>query len=131
MYKFTLWLAAGLLVLPGIGHAQSAPEVSTDPMQIVGDPDLEAGERISRAIALLNSLADSQDVGGIQGGADRLRSAAYVLSQAPANGEASELASQVVMAAEQGALDEALILAQSAAALSPSWAHSVEQSSSD
>lgn len=122
MSRFTPWLVFGLMVLsPGFASAQGAPEVSNDPMQIIGDPDLQAGERIKRAIALLNELADSHESGGAQADADQLRTAAFVLQQAPANGEASELAAQVVMAAEQGALEEASILAESAAALSPSW----------
>lgn len=122
MSKMSLWLLAGFMLLPVIGSAQEAPQVSDDPMQIVGDPELEAGERIRRAIALLNGMADSRENGGAQEDADQLRSAAYILGQAPDNGEASELAAQAVMAAEQGALEEALILAESAAALSPSWA---------
>lgn len=124
MSRSTPWMVLGLLALiPGITNAQSsAPQVSDDPMQIIGDPALDAGERIKRAVALLNSLADSHESGGAQDDADQLRSAAFVLQQAPANGEASELAAQAVIAAEQGALEEASILAESAAALSPTWA---------
>ncbi len=122
MLRLTCLFVAAALLLPGVALAQYAPQVSDNPMDIIGDPGIEAGERIKRATALLNSLADVHENSGEQEAADQLRNTAYTLTRAPSNGEASELAVQAVMAAEQGALDEAQILAESAAALSPAWA---------
>ena len=121
MARLTCLLAA-VLLLPSVALAQNAPQVSQDPMQIIGDPGIEPGERIKRSIALLNALADVHEHSGDQTAADRVRGAALTLTRAPQNGEASELAAQAVMAAEHGALDEAQVLAESAAALSPDWA---------
>ncbi|WP_022962702.1 hypothetical protein [Halopseudomonas pelagia] len=122
MTRLTYLLVTATLLLPGVACAQYAPQVSDNPMDIIGDPGLDPGERIQRATALLNSLADVHDNSGDLEAADQLRNAAYTLTRAPHNREASELAVQAVMAAEQGALAEAQVLAESAAALSPDWA---------
>lgn len=111
----------GVLLLPLMAQAQNSVQVSDDPMQIVGDPGLEPRERIDRSIALLMSLADVEEQRGDQDLADQLRTAASILQQAPANREASQLAADAVAAAEQGNIEDALILSESAAALSPDW----------
>ncbi|MFN3580283.1 MAG: hypothetical protein ACK4VV_07395 [Pseudomonas sp.] len=114
-------LILGLLLLPLMAQAQNSVQVSDDPMQIVGDPGIEPRERIDRSIALLMSLADVEEQRGDLDMAGLLRTGASILQQAPANREASQLAADAVMAAEQGNIQDALILAEAAAALSPGW----------
>ncbi|WP_415057177.1 hypothetical protein [Halopseudomonas sp.] len=57
--------------------------------------------------------------------ADQLRVAAALLRSAPHNGEAARLAAEAAEAAEWRAVDEALVLAESAAALSVTGAQPI------
>lgn len=105
-----------LLLLPAL--AQASTEISDDYMQIIGDPDENAQERIQRSIALLTSRAEVEENRGNPQVAELLKRAAALLASAPPTREASQLAAEAVVSAESGRVEETLVLAESAAALS-------------
>ncbi len=117
-------LLVAVLLLAGMqvqAQAQQAPEVAIDAERIVADPDLLARERIDRSIVLLESRATIERSRGVPDIAEQLRRAAALLRMAPMTGEAAQLAAAAAVAAEYGGIVDALVLAESAAALSPDW----------
>jgi hypothetical protein len=121
IYPLLATVLMAVVNLQAQAQAQQAPEVATDVESIVAGADLYSQERIDRSIKLLESRATIELKRGVPDVADRLRGAAALLRIAPQNGEASRLAAEAAMAAERGAVDEALVLAESAAALSGDW----------
>lgn len=115
-------LVVVFLAMVGLqAHAQQAPKVAADAERIVDDADLHARERIDRSIMLLESRANIERKRGVRDIAEQLRRAASLLRIAPETAEASMLAAEAAVAAERGAIVEAVVLAESAAALSPDW----------
>jgi hypothetical protein len=118
---YSLLVTVLMAVVSIQAQAQQAPEVATDVESIVAGDDLHSPERIDRSIKLLESRAAIELKRGFPHVADQLRGAAALLRNAPHNGEAARLAAEAAVAAERGAVDEALVLAESAATLSGDW----------
>lgn len=116
-------LLAGLLgISVSIGAlAQQAPEVAAEAERIVADPEMLAQERMERSIKLVESRASIERSRGMPDVAEKLQRVVALLRTAPQNGEAAQLAAEAAVAAERGAIVDALVLAESAAALSPDW----------
>uniref|UniRef100_UPI00356AC491 hypothetical protein n=1 Tax=Halopseudomonas sp. TaxID=2901191 RepID=UPI00356AC491 len=116
-------LLAGLLgISVSIGAlAQQAPEVAAKAERIVADPEMLAQERMERSIKLVESRASIERSRGMPDVAEKLQRVVALLRTAPQNGEAAQLAAEAAVAAERGAIVDALVLAESAAALSPDW----------
>lgn len=115
-------LAAAALLLIGIGvQAQQAPEVAVEAERIVGDPQMIAQERLERSITLVESRATIERSRGVPDVAAKLTRVADLLRMAPRTGEAARLAAEAAVAAEGGAIVDALVLAESAAVLSLSF----------
>ncbi|MBL4834154.1 MAG: hypothetical protein JKY26_09295 [Pseudomonas sp.] len=115
-------LLAAVLLVTGFGvQAQQAPEVAADAERIVADPEMVAQERLERSIILVESRANIERSRGVPDVAEKLQRVAELLRIAPHTGEAARLAAEAAVAAERGALVDALVLAESAATLSPDW----------
>jgi hypothetical protein len=115
-------VAAAALLVIGIGvQAQQAPEVAVEAERIVGDPQMVAQERLERSITLVESRASIERSRGVPDVAEKLQRVAELLRMAPRTGEAARLAAEAAVAAEGGAIVDALVLAESAAVLSPDW----------
>ncbi len=116
-------LLAGLLgISVSIGAlAQQAPEVAAKAERIVADPEMLAQERMERSIKLVESRASIERSRGMPDVAEKLQRVVALLRTAPQNGEAAQLAAEAAVAAERGAIVDALVLAESAAVLSPDW----------
>lgn len=113
--------AAALFAIVIVAQAQQAPEVAAEAERIVADPDMMASERLERSITLVESRANIERSRGLPDVAEKLHRVAELLRIAPHTGEAARLAAEAAVAAERGAIVDALVLAESAAALSPNW----------
>lgn len=114
-------LAAALLIIGCGVQAQQSPEVAAEAERIVADPEMIAHERLERSITLVESRANIERSRGVPDVAEKLQRVAELLRIAPRTGEAARLAAEAAVAAERGAIVDALVLAESAATLSPDW----------
>lgn len=116
-------IVVGLLAISAsVGiQAQQAPEVAAQAERIVADPEMLARERMERSIKLVESRARIERQRGMPDVAEKLQRVAALLQLAPQTGEAAQLAAEAAVAAERGAIVDALVLAESAAALSSGW----------
>ncbi|GAA6129894.1 hypothetical protein [Halopseudomonas sabulinigri] len=117
MNSFKRLVCVTALMMPLVGQAQQAPEVSDNVADIVADASMAPDVRIKRSMALLQERSRVLREQGDSVAADQLQRCITYLLQAPPEAEAAELAAQSAEAAAAGDNEAALVFAESAATL--------------